>query len=121
MNPLHKKAQKTKLEKQLTKSQLDQLFRWLTKDELSYKAAIERLQKDFGVQANLTNLNKFYHRTCVPRLIQQQEIAPDPGVLLDVLIKRRKDNSFQVQILQRNKSVALVGSKNVQSLDRTSK
>lgn len=119
MNPLSKPRTKAKLER-LPAKQINQLFRWLAVDGLIYEEVIVRLKKHFGIKANGSNLSKFWHRCCVPRLQKQNKISPDRGVLLDVVIRRRKNNTLQIQILARNKSVALFGSKNLRLLSKAS-
>jgi hypothetical protein len=117
MNPRTKPRGASKLER-LPKHQLNQLYRWLAVEKIIYSEAIKRLENQFGVKANGSNLTKFWNRVCVPRLQRANKIAPDRGVLLDVVLRRRKNNSFQIQILQRNKSIALFGSKNIRLISK---
>jgi hypothetical protein len=51
----------------LTPEQVETLEGWLFEENLSYKDALERAQKEFGIESSLTGLRRFYGRLAKER------------------------------------------------------
>jgi hypothetical protein len=52
----------------LTGDQLDTLEAWLFDEHVSYREALERIEKEFGVKASLPSLARYYQRLASQRL-----------------------------------------------------
>ena len=66
---------------ELTDEQRDTLEGWLFEENISYREALERLQKEFGITVGMTSLARFYQHLADKRmkeeLLQVQQTAID--------------------------------------------
>jgi hypothetical protein len=65
----------------LTQEQVDTLEGWLFEENLSYKDALERAQKEFGIESSLTGLRRFYGRLAKER--NQESLADTMSACVD--------------------------------------
>jgi hypothetical protein len=90
------------LEQRLTRKQAAQLKQWLIREDISYLAAIARLQQRFGIHASTQQVAKFFQRHAAPkpRTLRRR----GRPVELDLIIKA-KGNRLQFTVHQRNPRV----------------
>ena len=55
--------------------QQDQLAAWLLDENISYKKAVERVFKDFGVKCSTDGMSVFWREVCAPRKLRRSSSA----------------------------------------------
>src|ERR1700722_20083584 len=64
---MNNKLRRDSIFAQLTNEQTERLEDWLFEDKLGYKDALEKMQKEFGVETSKSALARFYRRLALQR------------------------------------------------------
>ena len=71
----------------LTTGQREQLIQWLCVEEITYEAALVRLEKSFGVRSSTGALSTFWKNVCGPRMEQWKKME---NAFLDIRVSVRQ-------------------------------
>jgi hypothetical protein len=71
----------------LPPAQREQLIRWLCVEEISYKCALLRLKKEFGVSSSTGALSKFWQRVASPSMEQRRTLK---NTFLEIRVRIRR-------------------------------
>ena len=90
---------------QLTPEQVETLEGWLFEENLGYKEALERVQKEFNVAGSLSGLRRFYRRLAMER--SREDLAEMASVCADALATAKTDGTLQAGMLTLAMKVAV--------------
>ncbi len=82
---------------QLTPEQVETLEGWLFEENLGYKEALERVQKEFNVAGSLSGLRRFYRRLAMER--SREDRVEMASVCADALNTAKMDGTLQAGLL----------------------
>ncbi|HZM02574.1 MAG TPA: hypothetical protein VFC44_06090 [Candidatus Saccharimonadales bacterium] len=82
----------------LTPEQHEQIFQWLTQDNLSYAQAVARIQSEYGIKTNGNALSDFWRCHCAPRLLQwPTSLTNSNAVVLEVTLQVRANGTVTLR------------------------
>jgi hypothetical protein len=82
---------------QLTPEQVETLEGWLFEENLGYKEALERVEKEFNVKGSLSGLRRFYRRLARER--SREDLVEMASVCADALATAKTDGTLQAGLL----------------------
>ena len=82
---------------QLTPEQVELLEGWLFEENLGYKEALERVEKEFQVKGSLSGLRRFYRRLALER--SREDLVEMAEVCADALKTLKTDGTMQAGLM----------------------
>jgi len=82
---------------QLTPEQVETLEGWLFEENLGYKEALERVEKEFNVKGSLSGLRRFYRRLAMER--SREDLVEMANMCADALATAKTDGTLQAGLL----------------------
>jgi hypothetical protein len=96
-NTIMNKLRNDSVFSQLSPEQVETLEGWLFEENLGYKEALERVEKEFQVKGSLSGLRRFYRRLAMER--SREDLVEMAELCTDALKTMKADGTLQAGLL----------------------